>query len=158
MRAVLLNAVLCAASVAANVAVTRPAEPAAQPLTADAATAELRAAIARRDAAVADGKRIVAREIVLVDEDGKARVTILAGKHGSGIWIGDQSSPLNGGTISLFNVPGQGPSLGIYSPGGGRIGDGCDFAVSAGRGGPVQIQVRKADGKLDWLDAGDLKK
>lgn len=150
MRTVVLNAVLCTGSVVANIALTRPAEPAH--------------AVAPKPAEKLDwsfqspAQRVVAREIVLVDEDGKPRITILAGKGGSGIWIGDHGGAGgNGGVISMYNVPGQGAVLGFYSREGGRIGDACDFAV-AENGGKVSIQYRKADGGLDWFDPADLKK
>jgi len=99
-------------------------------------------------------EKVVAREIVLVDEFGQPRITLKASANGSGIWVGDHNGIVKDGLVSITSN-GKTAAIGYYAPG-AKI-DGCDFAIS-GNDGRAYIQVRKKDGQFDLFDPADLKK
>lgn len=100
-----------------------------------------------------EAQEIRARSIVLVDEDGKERVTLLASKNISGLWV----SATSGHTATMYASRTQGAVLGLWRKMDGLKAEPLDFAVStAGNPGPF-VQVVK-DGKAAQRDAADLVK
>ncbi len=68
----------------------------------------------------------------------------------AGIWVTDNT----GRIIAIYSTPQGGPTVGFYTRP-GKENDGCDFAVSVGKEGPV-MQIRGPDGKLRFLNMTKL--
>lgn len=108
-----------------------------------AATAEQKAA---SDMAPID--EIRARRIVLVDDSGNARITMLAGRSASGIWVSDGNKQ----NAAIYVTRGQGPVLALMDE--RNISKGAPLAFSLdGTGKPV---VQIVDGKYHGFDAVKL--
>lgn len=93
---------------------------------------------------------IRARSIVLVDESGSPRITMLANRNAAGIWVGDGKQ--NAAIYVNRGAQGQGPVISLMDE--RNVGKGAPLAFSLDGNGKPHVQI--VDDGFHSFDAKNL--